>query len=270
MKKSRKKVKKKTNKKTLIKNTKKTLIISMILLILLLSLFGVTYSMLNYRKTSANQQLIIGDIYMHYNEGENRINILDMMPRSNYDESKYFEFTINGKNTNKRGNVIYNIQITKENVDKLWTLHGTANSLYLQERSNILCSNSITTNSHDANCNIWNGNPATWEGKIGILYPSDFAYASKTSNWTKDVNLYHTNGGSYNNWMFNTGAGAIWFLSPTSKDSTGATRVSYGGNLGDGGVYFLSAIRPVLNLKSDVIVLSGDGSYNSPYKLLEN
>ena len=157
-----------------------------------------------------------------------------------------------------------------ENADEFWSLHGTASSLYTQERANVLCDDSVTSNTHEANCNIWNGNQTSWKGKIGLLYPSDFAYASETDNWSKDVNLYHTNGGSYNNWMFNTDAGAVWFLSPSSNVSNSASSVNLDGVLVSNDAYGDSALRPVLNLKSDAIVLSGDGSYNTPYKLLEN
>ena len=78
---------------------------------------------------------------------------------------------------------------------------------------------------------------------------------------------YYHNGGSLNNWMFNTDATGTWFLSPSADY---AYIVLYLENVGDVCNYGYDgsgASRPVLNLKSDVMTIGGDGSYSSPYIL---
>lgn len=65
-------------------------------LIALIGILGLTYAAFTYQQTGGNSQLVLGDIYMHYQEN-NALSIQDAMPGSDY--SNYFEFTITGKNT---------------------------------------------------------------------------------------------------------------------------------------------------------------------------
>ena len=146
---------------------------------------------------------------------------------------------------------------------------GTAKEVYTQERGSTVCNSSITSNSHENNCNIWNGNQAIWNGKIALLYPSDFGYASNTSKWSKDFKEAYSNGISLNNWMYNNISSSSWFLSPASYNPS---RVAYVNGVGsllnvdasrDDGL----ALRPVLTLGSQTNIISGTGSINDPYIL---
>ena len=71
---------------------------------------GLTYAiMVEYgRLGRENSQLVLGDIYMHYKEN-NQLLLEDAMPSTTYDESKYFEFTISGKNTYTKEDIWYEI-----------------------------------------------------------------------------------------------------------------------------------------------------------------
>lgn len=89
--------------------------------------------------------------------------------------------------------------------------------------------------------------------KIGLMYASDYGYAMNNS--------YE------NNWLFTKGY--EWTM--TAYSSSNPVNVSvyyYGGlfddNAFDGGY----AVRPVLYLKSNVYVISGDGSEGNPYKIM--
>ena len=90
------------------KNNKKLIITLTIIGVLLVSL-GTTYALLIgwSSRISKNSSLIVGDIYMHYNEGNKQISITDAMPSDTY-SNDYFEFTIDGKNTSNK-NIIYEI-----------------------------------------------------------------------------------------------------------------------------------------------------------------
>ena len=146
-------------------------------------------------------------------------------------------------------------------------IDGTAKQIYTQERGNLVCDSSVMDWSQNNDCNVWNGNSATWSGKVALLYPSDYAYASNTSNWTKNVGAYYSNGGSLNNWLFNTDAAYNWFLSPASYGSSDGLRWDGVGFVGNDFVNDGVAARPVLNLVSTAETIEGDGSYSNPYIL---
>ena len=146
---------------------------------------------------------------------------------------------------------------------------GITKEIYTQERGTTVCDSSITSNSHGNNCNIWNGNQASWNGKIALLYPSDYGYASNTSNWSKDLSSAYSNGISLNNWMFNNEMAGTWFLSPASFNPYIVAFVYYVGSLrSDLADYVVGlALRPVLSLGSQAMIISGSGSINDPYLL---
>ena len=92
---------------------KKIIILTLITGILMFTI-GVTYSIFTSSKTGKNSNLVVGDIYMHYNES-NELAIENAMPSSTFDETKYFEFTIDGKNTYTDKDIWYEIVLTKGN-----------------------------------------------------------------------------------------------------------------------------------------------------------
>ena len=117
----------------------------------------------------------------------------------------------------------------------------------------------------------------TWTGKIGLIYASDYGYASTDKECHKDLRagqLYDKESDSYNyenskcknnNWLYN---GLVtWTLSTSSGASYivfdindfGIINSIYTGNLND--------IYPSVYLKSNVNITSGTGTSTDPYKL---
>ena len=87
--------------------------------------------------------------------------------------------------------------------------------------------------------------------KIGLMYTSDYGYAM--------------NNGPKNNWLFTKGY--EWTM--TASSSSNPVIVAFSGGLGDNSnAYNGYAVRPVLYLKSNVYVVSGDGSEGNPYKIM--
>lgn len=87
--------------------------------------------------------------------------------------------------------------------------------------------------------------------KVGLMYASDYGYAM--------------NSGYKNNWLFTKGY--EWTM--TAYSSSVPVYVSYyGGLYGNRNAYVGYAVRPVLYLKSNVYVISGDGSEGNPYKIM--
>ena len=91
------------------KNKKIMFLSTLIVGIIVLST-GITYSLFTDSRTSKNSQLIAGDIYMHYSEN-NQINMSGVAPSNTYDPTKYFEFTIDGKNTTTNKDIWYEIDL---------------------------------------------------------------------------------------------------------------------------------------------------------------
>ena len=86
--------------------------------------------------------------------------------------------------------------------------------------------------------------------KIGLMYASDYGYAM--------------NNGYKNNWLFTKGY--EWTM--TAYNASSPVSVYYYGGLYSSSAYYGSAVRPVLYLKSNVYVISGDGSEGNPYKIM--
>ena len=78
--------------------------------IIFVFIIGFSFAIFSYNKLGNNQELIAGDIYMHYNES-NTLTLENALPSSTYDPTKYFEFTIKGKNTNTKYNIVYDINL---------------------------------------------------------------------------------------------------------------------------------------------------------------
>ena len=110
--------------------------------------------------------------------------------------------------------------------------------------------------------NILSGNQATWNGKIALLYPSDLGYARIPCGWSDAI----INNKNYNNWMLNDQA-AFWLLSPIAGDSERAARWDYGAGLVWNSTGYNVALRPVLSLGSQTMIITGSGSINDPYLL---
>ena len=92
-------------------NQKRIVFLSTLIIGLLTLTIGVTFAIFNFGKTSNNSQLIVGDIYMHYNE-TNQITLENAMPSNTYDSNNYFEFTIDGKNTTTNKDIYYEIVLS--------------------------------------------------------------------------------------------------------------------------------------------------------------
>ena len=94
-------------------NNKRKIILGSIIGVLIGTLMSVSYAFFTYVNTSGtNSTLVTGDIYMRYKESSTTININDMMPMSGDPlPNQYFEFTVEGKNTNTTKDIWYEIDI---------------------------------------------------------------------------------------------------------------------------------------------------------------
>ena len=114
-------------------------------------------------------------------------------------------------------------------------------------------------------------NPNSWTGKLGLMYLSDYGYASDTcetkalynsSSSSKDLRACNTT-----NWLYNIKVNE-WLLPQSASNSDLAVSVSSDGNVNNGLVsYYQLGVRPVLYLISSAQIIGGNGTSSSPYTL---
>ena len=120
-----------------------------------------------------------------------------------------------------------------------------------------------------------NSRPTEWTGKVGLIYASDYGYASTNSECRENLRAgvtYENGSWDYtngkcktDNWLFKNSW--YWTLSPSSGNSNGVFRVNGDGAVGDDGAYNSSGVWPAVFLKSDILIASGTGEKESPYRL---
>ena len=182
------------------------------------------------------------------------------------------DFTTTGLKTNLKnlvGNTLWHTGSNGTNrLDSASS--GLTSHIYSYERS----SNTGKICTSGKHCNDTVTRTTTWNGKIGLMYPSDYGYATSggsTSNRTSCLNkeLYSWDGddSSYsdctnNDWLYNSGDWQ-WTLSPRA-DSSFAFNVFY---VGDIYANNIGLVRPSVYLISKTSILGGEGSETNPYIL---
>lgn len=130
---------------------------------------------------------------------------------------------------------------------------------YIEERGTSICASGVSS-SDDDTCQVWYNNQPTWTGKVGLLYASDQAYTRSSGSWTSNIVA------SISSWF--TPTTTNWLLSPSARASSRAMDVDSEGYVG--GTIVIShqyALRPTIYLKSETVILSGNGTSNNPYQL---
>ena len=121
---------------------------------------------------------------------------------------------------------------------------------------------------------VYSGRPTEWIGKIALIYPSDYGYATsggRTSERSSclETDLYPSYPSEcYNNsWLYDSTL-AQWTLTPDSTD----LNVVF--SIGSAGLVYsniarstIRAVFPVLYLSSNVKITGGDGSESNPFTL---
>ena len=147
----------------------------------------------------------------------------------------------------------------------VWNLGGLSSSsekmitssLYKAERGN----------------NVYKNNSISWTGKIGLIYPSDYGYATAGGNTVnrklcilKELNGWNEtdfNDCKLNDYLYEKKFNQ-WTITPEIDTSWGVYLIFATGNVGENDI---GSIRPTLFLKSNISIGLGDGSLNTPYQL---
>lgn len=138
-------------------------------------------------------------------------------------------------------------------VNAKWNLGGftpgriTTDELYTYERD--------ATSKYDTN-------PASDTGYIGLMYASDYGYATPESDCSRTTRIETYYSCKTTNWLYTNGF--EWTITP-SNNSNVSFNIYTGGKLTTAGTGTGYAVRPVLYLDSSAYLLDGDGSMGNPY-----
>ncbi len=123
---------------------------------------------------------------------------------------------------------------------------------------------------------VYSGRPTTWTGKVGLMYPSDYGYATAGGATTNRDTCLNTVLYSWNRSSISDCKNNDW-LSGNSNQCTITSFISYSHDVFyvdstsyvyGSYVYNTSAVRPSVYLGSNIGIESGsDGSSTSPFVL---
>ena len=154
---------------------------------------------------------------------------------------------------------------------------GLTKHFYAYERS----SNTGKICSSGTMCNDTVERTTTWTGKVGLMYPSDYGYATSGGSTTDraaclNKELYNWSDSSandcqYNDWLFNDlfNNDHQWTILPgaTSLAATIVGIVDETGSVGGSDASRIFGVRPVVYLTSNVRISGGEGTSESPFEL---
>ena len=153
--------------------------------------------------------------------------------------------------------------------DTLWYLGGTS--------SYTSASNGLTSHfySYERGTTVYSGRSTSWVGKVGLMYPSDYGYATSGGTITDrntclNRELYRWNSSDFsdcknNDWIFNSSY--QWTITPRASGSYYVFYLYNTGFVYSGNAYNTIGVRPVVFLKSNIKIIDGDGSSSNPYIL---
>ena len=192
------------------------------------------------------------------------------------------DFSSSGLKSNLKALIGDTLWHTGTNGNNEWTSasNGLASHFYSYERSN---DNGKICKSSGVYCNDTVARTTTWQGKVGLMYPSDYGYATSggsTSNRTSCMakELSKWNDSSYsdcqnNDWLLDT-SNKQWTLSPTAEVApANFPSVAYYvffvgyGKVGDYYAGRQGAVRPSVYLVSSTKIINGEGTLENPYEL---
>ena len=154
---------------------------------------------------------------------------------------------------------------------------GLTKHFYAYERSD----NTGKICSSGTYCNDTVERTTTWTGKVGLMYPSDYGYATSGGSITDRATCLNTvlynwsdssvNDCKYNDWLFNDifNNDFQWTILPGAVPFAATVAgIVNGSGSGDGSDAFNSqGVRPVVYLTSNVRISGGEGTSESPFEL---
>ena len=186
------------------------------------------------------------------------------------EKCSYTKTGINEKLKTLIGDAVWNTGSSDEKTYVYYKL--TPQKYYEAERS----SNVGKICSKGNVCNDTVVRTTKWTGKIGLMYPSDYGYATSGGSTTDRATCLNTAIYGWdssmpdcynNNWLYKSDGNGIWTITPGAS-STGANYAFGAARIIDlSEIDIQQDIYPVLHLKSNVKISSGTGSQDNPFVL---
>ena len=133
----------------------------------------------------------------------------------------------------------------------------TASESYAEERA----STTTDFSSEDGVTRTTN-----WTGKVGLMYPSDYGYASSgCRNGEQTLRYYSNETCRSTNWLYNSDY--QWLLAPNSGYRSSVRYVDSYGYVNHNNAGITYGARLVTYLSSSVKITGGNGTLSSPYEL---
>ena len=147
------------------------------------------------------------------------------------------------------------------------------NNFYYRERS----TNTGKICSSGSSCNDTVERTTTWTGKVGLMYPSDYGYATSGGSTTDRVTCLNTNLDSWkessvsdcknNDWLINS----EWMYTITPRANSTFSyqcfHIHSNGHVGADIVSRSGKVFPTIYLNPSVIIMLGDGTKDNAYVL---
>ena len=154
----------------------------------------------------------------------------------------------------------------------VWNLGGTAS--YNSARNGL----ASHWYGYERGTKVYSGRPTTWTGKIGLMYPSDYGYATAGGATTNRAaclakELYNWDGSGVsdckNNDYLYKSSYYQWTLAPYSSYARDVFYVDSAGYVSSSTAYFDNySVRPAVFLKSNISITDvGLGTAESPFQL---
>ena len=151
-----------------------------------------------------------------------------------------------------------------------WYLGGAVN---LNSSSNGLASHFY---KYERGTTVYSGRSTSWTGKVGLMYPSDYGYATSGGTTTNRASclaeeMYSWGDSSVsdcknNDWMYKSSI-YQWTIMTRQDIANYVFIVHRTGLVYSSSAYSDDGVRPVVHLKSTIKVISGSGTKESPYIL---
>ena len=158
---------------------------------------------------------------------------------------------------NLNTNFLNNIGVTWANKIQsvTWKIAGNTGETIMESPPSIAYQNEIIAPDTEESV-------ITYLAKIGLMYISDYGFASYSDGWGTQLGAYDYDPILSNHWMF-MGMDE-WTISRSSDRYDAVYNISEGGSVSCTGVFMESSIRPVFNLISSTTYKSGSGTMSDP------
>ena len=171
----------------------------------------------------------------------------------------------NDVNNSKKNPYMYKDNIKSSSIDKIanvrWNLGGTSSnkisalSMYNNERGT----------AHISNPSDGITRTNTWDGKIGLIYPSDYGYASTDAACRNNLSNADKSCKN-NNWLSYSSMWTLTSYTTSSYDPVLSSANGFIGFYNTNHAATRGSVFPTLFLKSNIILIDGNGDITNPYK----